>query len=57
MAEDKSKDAVKVDIDNVLNIAEGDLNDVQKQLHEQAVDNYKAACLQSLSVLSNGKVI
>ena len=57
MEKDQLKDALEVNINNVLKVTEDNLNGMQKKLYIQAVDNYKAACLQSFSFLSNGDTI
>lgn len=42
---------------SIIHVTEKDLDDAQKQLLDQAMENYKAACLQSFSTAGRGKVI
>jgi hypothetical protein len=43
--------------DNILKVTEEDLNIVQKQQLEKAIEDYKQACLGAFSVTKRGEVI
>ena len=50
--EDANKLGDRSEISNIfINVTEEHLNNIQKQLLAQAVDNFKASCLQSFSFM------
>ena len=51
MDANKSGDISKISNNNIINVTEEHLNDIQKQQLAQAVDGFKASCLQSFSFM------